>query len=232
MNRSIKTLASVALLLSLTACATVNSKNTISPQIAYAPAIDVPYSAVIDNVKEHVGVNVRWGGQIIGAEDVTESQAKGNSAKGQEDNVITRVTVIASPLSSDGKPDRRGEAEFDGGRFIVEMNNFHDRVRSRFITVYGPISGEETLTNGNKQITIPVIAAVETEDWNHSSQRYPVEFRHGLPYNGLGLRYGYYDGYGYSGSAYYGFGYGYSPYFYPYANYGHGRRIGRRGYHH
>ena len=208
MTQSIKFVALLGLILGVAACATVNEVNSPSAQIQYAPAIDVPYSEVIDNVKQHLGVNVRWGGQIIGARDVDE---------------ITRVTIMAYPLSSDGEPTRRLGSGFDGGRFIVEMDNFHDRINSRFITIYGPISGEETLTNGNKQITIPVVTAIETEDWKQSSPRYSVELRHGFPYHGLGFRYGYYDRYGYYGNFSYGLDFG----FYPFAYVGRGHHRGR-----
>ena len=94
MNRNIKSLALAGLLLSLTACASTGSKSSLSPQISYAPAIDVSYNDVVKNVPEHVGVNVRWGGQIIAAEN-PKSGAK------------TRLTLLAYPLKANGKPDTK-----------------------------------------------------------------------------------------------------------------------------
>lgn len=229
MKSLIKASATLVCLLSLAACASTGNNRLLSPQIAHAPAIDVPLSAVVDNVNENLGVNVRWGGQIIHAEDVQKPVEEG-----QQPKEITRVTVVAHPLLGSGKPDWRSRPDFDGGRFIVEISDFHEQIHRRFITVYGPISGAQTLSNGKRQTTIPVVTALESADWNdpHDRYRYQVGFRHDLPYNGLGFRYGYYDGYGYSGSVFYGVGLGLYPFYSPYPYFSYGHRIGRRGHHH
>ena len=207
-----KLIALAPLLLVLGACASAGKKNIPSAQIKYAPAIEVPYSEVVEDVAEHIGVNVRWGGQIIAAEDVAE---------------VTRLTVLAMPLAETGRPSRRLQQEFEGGRFIVEMKDFDESSNNQLITVYGPISGEEILRNGKKQKVIPVVTALESRDWNAETRPYTNKFHLGLSYNGLGSRY--------YGRHYYGHGYSsYGNYysFFPYGYVSRGHRFHRHGRRH
>ena len=204
------------LVLMLGACASVGKTSIPSAQIKYPPAIEVAYSQVVDNIAEHHGTNVRWGGQIIAAEDVGD---------------ITRLTVLAMPLAENGKPSRHYKNSPDSGRFIIEMRNFDERSNNQLITVYGQIIGEEILTNGKKKKSIPIVSAMESKDWGSGTRSYAGEFHLGLPYNGLG--YGYYDR-GYYGS-YYGSRYSrYGSYYslYPYGYVSRGRRYYRHGGHH
>jgi len=64
--------------------------DTLAPNIAFAPSIDITYQQVSNNISHNIGSNVRWGGQVI-------------------DSVMTdpstmRLTVIASQLSTEGRP--------------------------------------------------------------------------------------------------------------------------------
>ena len=186
----------------LSGCASSPIKSHAPIQISVAPAIDVPYGEVVKNVPDHLGVNVRWGGQIVAAEDVGDK---------------TRLTVLAYPLNANGQPQPSSSSngDFVGGRFIVETTDFDIETGGRFLTVYGTVSSKEVLTNGKLTKTIPVVTAVEFKEWSANDSVY-AHRRHRLPYNGLGfgLRLGHvnfhYNGYGYANVA---------PFFYPYYGY-------------
>lgn len=171
MKNFTKTSLLISLILWLTGCATSSHQSQFSNQINIAPAIDVAYDDVIKNVPAHIGVNVRWGGQIIAVEDTQN---------------ITRLTVLAFPLNEKGQPNHERGENFIGGRFIVETDSFKPDESNRFITVYGQISNNEVLKNGHLTKTIPVITAIEHQDWNKLEQRYDSD-RIRLPYNGLGF---------------------------------------------
>lgn len=226
------------LLLGLSACASTNvAKNgpsNIPATINYAPAIDVPYEEVKEDINQHLGVNVRWGGQIIASEQINDGH---------------RLTVITYPLNDDGRPDRKKSKDFEAGRFIVETTDFDSEKSSRFVTVFGPVSGQQLLQNGKLETTVPVVTAQETQEWNAADRRYVVRTGRHLPYNGLahsrsyGRFYsdGYYGrGFGFRSSFNSGFhpgfrssfrgGFGFSPYsYYPHSFY-NGFRGSRFGF--
>ncbi|RBP48919.1 Slp family lipoprotein [Arenicella xantha] len=212
MTNSIRALLLTSLALVLSGCASSSLQSKTPTQISIPPAIDVPYSDVIENVTDHVGVNVRWGGQIIAVEDAEET---------------TRLTVLAYPLNRKGQPELDQVKGFVGGRFIVETNSFNAQKKRRFLTVYGPISDAEVLTNGKLTKTIPVVTALAIKEWSANDQRYARE-RYRLPYNGLGF--GLRLHHGYIGYDYYSrFGYiNYSPFFYPYQHRLFNSRVIRR----
>ena len=207
MSKTIQTLTLALIALSLSACATSQAGNkeirdsrvtVISPppEIEFAPAIDVPYSDVIKDVENHVGVNVRWGGQVIAAE---------------ENQGTATLTLIASPLDSRGRPQRDADGEFESGRFIVKAYGYDISEGSRFITVYGAISDKKVLTNGNLEKTIPIVTAIETVHWEENTNQYVRKSEHygsGYPYYSLGGGYSHkrgYSSYGYSyNRGYYG----------------------------
>lgn len=223
-SRSVKAFAIAILLLSLGACTTTgkSSQSGAKPplEISYAPAIDVSYEEVVNRLKAHIGVKVRWGGQIIGSEDVDD---------------LTRLTVIAYPLNAQGRPDRNANNDFAAGRFIVETKNFDAGKESRFLTVYGQITGEGVLTNGKLEKVIPVVTAIESKQWNSTERRYIARTGRHLPYNGLGYGVSFGFGHGFYTNSYSGF---YSHYPYRYYNgfggshFNHGLRISRGGRHH
>lgn len=206
MKNRTKPILFALLALTLSGCATSIDKKEVPIQISVAPAIDVPYSDVVKNIPEHIGVKVRWGGQIIGAEQAGD---------------ITRLTMLAYPLNSAGQPDIRSQRDdFTGGRFIVETHNFDPENPNRFMTVYGAVTNTEVLTNGKLTKSIPVVTALESSDWDPKDQRYANE-RLRLPYNGLalGLHFGH-RGY-YGRSSFRGYNYG---------RYSYGRFGGRTGF--
>lgn len=213
MTYTTRVLLLTAALLTLSGCASNASQSKPSQQISIAPAINVPYRDVVKNVPDHLGVKVRWGGQIIAAESMENA---------------TRLTVLAFPLNANGQPVLEHVEGFAGGRFIVETDAFDSKRESRFLTVFGQISDKETLKNGKFTKTIPVVTALEIKEWSESDQPYAHQ-RHRLPYNGLGF--GLKLGYTHTSYGYYGYdNYRYanlSPFYYPYRGYTSRRYRGR-----
>jgi len=196
MNCIVRMFLLAGVVLTLSACATTNPHKSVSNNIIFAPAIDVSYGEVVKNVPEHLGTNVRWGGQIIAADDVGDK---------------TRLTVLAYPLDKVGRPDGQTDQDFNGGRFIIETYNFDESKGGRFITVYGLISDKEVLTNGKLQKEIPVVSAINTMEWESTkADHYRHRGRH-LPYYGLSLGLGYGRG-GFAFSSFDYDYYGYGPY--------------------
>jgi starvation-inducible outer membrane lipoprotein len=224
LSSSVKAVALVALLVSLGACAATgkssHGETKLPLEISYAPAIDVSYQEVVNRLKEHIGVKVRWGGQVIGSQNV---------------DGLTRLTVIAYPLTAQGRPDRRANSDVAAGRFIVETKNLDASKESRFVTVYGPITGEEVLTNGKLKKVIPVVTAIESREWSDSDRRYMARTGRHLPHNGLGCGYSFGFGHRFYPSSQAGF-YNHYPFGY-YSGFGgshfrHASRISRRGRQH
>ncbi|MFT5611403.1 MAG: starvation-inducible outer membrane lipoprotein [Arenicella sp.] len=220
LSTAVNAVSLTALLLSLGACAATGKSRhgqTKPPlEISYAPAIDVSYQEVADRLKQHIGVKVRWGGQVIGSENVDK---------------LTRLTVIAYPLNAQGRPDRKVIDDVKADRFIVETYNIGVSKEGHFVTVYGPITGEEVLTNGTLKKVVPVVSAIESKEWSDSDRRYIARTGRRLPYNGLGYGYSFGFGRGFYANSYSGF---YSSYPYGYysgSHFSRGLRISRRGRH-
>ncbi|MFT6407138.1 MAG: starvation-inducible outer membrane lipoprotein [Arenicella sp.] len=92
MTQAIKALLLSTLALLISGCASTGMQSKAPIQISIAPAIDVPYAEVIRNIPEHIGVNLRWGGQIIGIKTIEK---------------LTRLTVLAYPLNAKGQPHQK-----------------------------------------------------------------------------------------------------------------------------
>ena len=227
----------MGLVLVLSGCASTGVHNKqvsdvkeASSRISFAPAIDVSYSEVASDIKQNVGVNVRWGGQVIDSVVIDES--------------TTRLTVYSYPLDSEGRPFESKSVQQKSGRFVVELTDGFAKESSfngRFLTFYGGVVGESLVTNGNRQKAIPVVNAEELVDWNEidDSQR-NVRNRRGNAFYGLGYSTGHFGYRSRFGSSYYGgsrFGYGRSYYGNGYSSFYYSRGRGRsfrgfRGRHH
>ena len=185
MTRTIKLTLLSSLLFILGGCASAKLEHRTSSSITVAPAIDIPYQEVVKNIPESIGAKVRWGGQVISSEDTAEG---------------TRLTVLAFPLNAQGLPEQRYVEGFEGGRFIVNANNFDSESNSRFVTVFAEVSDKLVLRNGKYTKEIPVVTAIELQQWNDNDQRYAKNRRYRLPYNGLVYGRGYsrfsYNSYG------------------------------------
>ncbi|MEO0367804.1 MAG: Slp family lipoprotein [Pseudomonadota bacterium] len=203
MKSYVKVSLTGTLLLLLSACASSSKLPPASNNITLAPPIDVSYSEVSEDINANLGVKVRWGGQVIAVEEAASTESGAVPAK---------LTVLEYPLNQNGKPYKPEKEKLGSDRFVISVPDYNVLAKDRFITVYGEITGKETLTNGNRTKEIPVVAAIETEEWNSRlEQGYRGTVYTGYyPYHGLSWRYkggsfGYYDRY--YGSRYYGRGY-------------------------
>lgn len=190
MIKTIKVLVLVSSLGFLSACTT--KLQAPPPQISHAPAIDLPYQDVVKNVPDHIGTNVRWGGQVIAAET---------------QNGTATLTVLAYPLNEDGKPTKKNNGNFSGGRFLVEAYGMDISEGTRFVTVYGTVTDQHVVTNGKFSKTIPVVTAIDTVHWEERDKYYTDHRGRYLPYHGLSVGLGYGRGrWGYSSLGYDYFG--------------------------
>ena len=194
MHKSTKLISCIALAFTVSACGSVKHKQSITENLRFAPAIDVPYHEVKENIKENLGLHVRWGGQVISANTLNE---------------VTELTVFSYPLSRDGQPIPRSNNDFVNGRFIVKTSNDTQTSVPRFITVYGLVSGEKTLVNGPKAMTIPVVTAINSKEWRHD----PTVDKRGNAYYSLGFSTGHFNlfnDFGHRSFWRNGYGYGYN----------------------
>ncbi len=136
--------------LSLSACATTTPRSSIANEIRIAPSIDTSYEEVSRNIKENLGLKVRWGGEIVNTKKVGD---------------LTELTVFAHPLSEDGRPLPWSDKNFVNGRFIVQVEDHKQTLIRKYVTVYGEVAGSKTLVNGPKSTLIPVVNAIESKEW-------------------------------------------------------------------
>jgi outer membrane lipoprotein len=118
--------------------------------IKEAPADNPSLENVHGSVAEFVDRAVRWGGEILETEN-------------RED--ATWLTVLARPLSKNGKPKDTDESP---GRFIAIVPGFLDpKVYSaeRYVTVSGTLLRDETGTVGEYPYNYPVIQVQEHYLW-------------------------------------------------------------------
>ena len=162
---------------------------SVSDNISHAPTIVATYDQVKDDLVKHKGVNVRWGGQVIGTESVDKA---------------TLVSLQAYPLDTKGRPHVLEEPV--GKVFVVKFNenNLPKRLKAgNFITVYGAVAGSAKLVNGPLESTVPVVASLESKKWKsrnivglNNSRNYVV----GANRFGLGNRVYINDRFGFAGS--------------------------------
>lgn len=170
---------------------------SVSENISHAPTIVASYDQVKDGLDKHKGVNVRWGGQVIGTESVDKA---------------TLVSLLAYPLDTKGRPHVLEEAT--GKVFVVKFNedNLPKRLKAgNFITVYGAVAGGAKLVNGPLESTVPVVASLESKKWKsrnivglNNSRNYVVGANRFGRF-GLGNRVYINDRFGFAGSRF-GFG--------------------------
>ena len=166
----------------------------LSPNITFAPTIDISYAEVLNDIDKNIGTDVRWGGKVLKSTQVNDS--------------TIRLTVFAYPLSNDGRPVKTQKTDEKSGRFIVDLTNDLAKgvdFQGRFVTFYGGVTSQLVVTNGDRQKALPIINAQELVDWNLSDQNSSyTNNRRGNSYYGSGYR----------GGRYYGFRSGYrSPYY-------------------
>ena len=151
----------------------------ISPNISHAPAIEASYDQVRSDLNKHLGVNVRWGGQII---------------ESQKLDKLTRVTLFAYPLDAQGKPS--AQQAVSGNVFVVDFDKSTSRKNlsvGSFITVYGTVDGGLKITNGPLETLVPVLVSQEVKKWKSRQiagfdrRRNSVTSQRARYYNSLGF---------------------------------------------
>lgn len=131
--------------LMLSACA-----SKIPLAIKTAPPGDPSPQEVVARVADLEARPVRWGGTLLATENRENT---------------TWLTVLAQPLSDDGKPKESDESP---GRFIAIVPGFLDPEvysRDRRITVAGTVLRTETRKVGDFAYPYPVIQAEATHLW-------------------------------------------------------------------
>jgi outer membrane lipoprotein len=129
----------------LVACA-----SNVPLEIREAPADSPTLQEALADPDSQVSREVRWGGLILETENTETS---------------TRVTVLALPLSSSGKPQVGDDS---GGRFVAIVPGFLDPTvysKDRRFTVSGTITGSETRKVGEFPYRYPVVEARQHYLW-------------------------------------------------------------------
>ncbi|MGD8614043.1 MAG: Slp family lipoprotein [Gammaproteobacteria bacterium] len=141
----------------LSACA-----SSVPLEIREAPADNPTFEQVSKAPQDYRDREVRWGGGILETENRQES---------------TRVTVLARPLGSDGRPE---DTDDSPGRFIAIMPEFLDPMvysEDRRLTVTGRLLGTETDKVGEFSYTYPVVEVRHHYLWPRETTRaYPPPY--------------------------------------------------------
>ncbi len=178
--------ATILLVVSLVITTQTNSQ-PIPARITNTPAIDVSYKQVQSDLTKHLGVNVRWGGQIIDS---------------QQTDTSTLVILQAFPLDTEGKPSVGGDIE--SSIFVVDYDKNSSPKNlavGNYITVYGSVEGDLELINGPLQMLVPVVTSQEIQRWAEryvlsSSQNQNDVVSNGLTYYNFQAYSGFSQGYG------------------------------------
>jgi len=154
MNLLIKIISTITLVVSVSACAPTSSKTKLSENLSIAPAIDISYSEVNENIEDNIGLNVRWGGKVISSK-IIEGKVE--------------LTIIANKLNHDSRPIAKSADDSGDERFIVILPKYKQPLLNNYLTVFGQVTGERSLVNGPRIRIIPVVTAIETKEWNSVS---------------------------------------------------------------
>ena len=157
MRLRVRTLGLLATLL-LAAC------STVPDNIRNAPTDNPSLGAVRETPDRFQSHDVRWGGDIL----VIENREN-----------FTELTVLARPLSSNGKPST---TDASPGRFIAHIPTFIDPeeyTSGRTVTVRGTVAGTETQnTIANSEIRqartrCSVLIDIRNKPWGIDSIVFP-----------------------------------------------------------
>ena len=132
---------------------TVNKLIKISPNIAFPPAIDVPYSDAVS--QGNTGLTVRWGGEVIESSKI--------------DKTLTRLTVSALPLTTSGLPAEVNTSNQKVNYFTVDLNDSFSQsvnLNGSLVTLYGDVAEQKTVLIDNQQLLVPSIKLREIVAWD------------------------------------------------------------------
>lgn len=135
----------------LAGCAT-NIPQAVQQELEQAPTV----SQVQMTADQHMGRDVRWGGEII-------FLANGSAS--------TDIAVLATTLGSKGKPDTDGVLD---ARFIARIPGFLDPVEyaeGLRITVTGVVTGVDTRMVGEYAYSYPLVEVQAYHLWPKETPR-------------------------------------------------------------
>lgn len=141
----LKHLAVFCLVATLLACASPAPR-----AIAEAPPGDPQPDAVRSKVDSFKGQAVRWGGVVMGMQNLKDE---------------TRIEILARPLDSEGQPR---SVDRNLGRFIARVPHFIDPAnypREREVTVSGKVAGTLDRTIGEHPYTYILVDASLVHLW-------------------------------------------------------------------
>ena len=153
-----KRLFTVSVTLLLGACASTNYYETVdklvnvTPNIAYAPAIDVPYSEALNNTSSDL--TVRWGGKVIESKEIDAS--------------TTRLILSQLELAVDGRPLEKANQRVTN-HFVVDLvDGFAKRfdLSNDYITFYGEVAGKQLVLVNGRSSTLPILKPLEIVNWD------------------------------------------------------------------
>ncbi len=122
----------------------------LPPTITAPPPGDISISAVRSGAGNYSGRRVRWGGEII--QVVNRRQ-------------FTDISILAKPLSEEGKPRSGASAE---GRFIARFQGFlepEEYQTGRLITIVGRFTAIEHHKVGEYRYAYPVVEVTDQHKW-------------------------------------------------------------------
>lgn len=128
----------------ITACA------HLPPDIENPPRHDLSYQKALANIKNFHTAPLRWGGEVIGVENLQDSSL---------------VQVLYYPLNGDGKPQTEKKPL---GRFVIKTPEFLDPAiytHGRLVTVAGTLSGTIERKVGEKSLSLPLVTATTLHLW-------------------------------------------------------------------
>jgi len=129
--------------------------------IAKAPAVPLSVTEAKGTPGQHIGQDVRWGGEIISIENQPAQ---------------TWVEVVSRELRSNGRPIANSQSS---GRFIASFQGFIDPAvytPGRLLTIAGTIQGETTRTIGEYSYLFPVVAITASHLWEPPSETAPPPY--------------------------------------------------------
>lgn len=142
------------------------------------PKPDWQLGQVSQQISQHKGEAVRWGGQIIKVE---------NSDTG------SLLHIVQFPLNSFGRPNSKQKSQ---GRFLARSNEFVDPYiyeEGTLVTVAGHLADQQTITIDKKTMTVPIVRISTLYRWTPAEGYYRDPYWSGYPYYygrfGYGLSY-------------------------------------------
>ncbi len=129
----------------------------LPPDIRNPPPHDLAYQEALINLKNFNEAPIRWGGVIVGVENLQDSSL---------------VQVLYYPLSCRGKPQTENAPL---GRFVFKTPEFLDPAiyaKNRLITVAGTLSGAIERKIGERSLSLPLVVATTLYLWPQTRDIY------------------------------------------------------------